>query len=222
MPRVVKNRRSCQSAAVTRADDLVLQRPGDLARTTRRYRLAGSPSTALARLAESAGIAVVTPDQAKQRRSSKPFVVIADDSFVVYQPWKSLLTTPEGAVVEDVQVGPALVGRVLSTGEGCVVEVQARAFAPTPRQRLRIGAMLGGSALLLLAMLVAAGPNPILLAIVGAIAMGTGVGVLAYRRGDRRQDIRDLHAIVERAFGPLELPLGDAGPHRGNRGTREP
>jgi hypothetical protein len=193
-------------------------KPRELAPTSRRYRLAEPPAAALARLAEASGVEVVSPTDARSRRSSNPFVVIGEAGFVLYQPWQARLVTPEGALIEDLRVGPAVVGRVEADPDGnpggCLVSVRVRPYAPTPRQWLRMAVSLTGTGLLFAAMLLAAGPHPLLLLVAVAITVASGIGLRNYQRDQRRQDIRELLAVVERTFAPRELPAGDRGPHR--------
>ena len=190
--------------------------PAALERTERRYRLPGSAAAALQRLGEAVGVVFGSRAEARQRRSTKPFVVIEGDRFELYQPWESALITPEGAIVEDLTIGPAVVGRVVADegADTCVLEIQPRRYAPTPRQAARLTLATSTAGAALLAMVLAAGPQPLLFALAGLVTLGTAVGLLAYRRAERRRDLHELLALVERTFGPLELPPTDPSPHR--------
>lgn len=80
--------------------------------------------------------------------------------------------------------------------------------------RVKLGAIALGSFAVLVAMIAAAGAHPVLLGLAGMSLLGVLGSVLFYQHRQRSQDIRDLLAIVERTFAPLELPPGEDAPYR--------
>ena len=63
-------------------------------------------------------------------------------------------------------------------------------------------------------MVVIANAHPIALALAALMGGGSLWSIFFYDHRRRAKDIRDLLAVVERTFGPLELPSGDEIPYR--------
>lgn len=111
-------------------------------------------------------------------------------------------------------VGPAVTGRLASTPRGSRLDVRVRRYAPAPAQRSKLGAVALGTVAVLVAMMAAVGIHPVLLGLAGVTILGVLTSVIFYGHRRRSQDIRDLMAIVERTFGPLELPSAEDAPYR--------
>lgn len=181
---------------------------------SRRYELATSPGAVVEMLRE-AGCRVLTPKQAARARGPKPFAVATGEGFVLYKPWRSGHDGPNEAMFSgDFTVGPAVEGRVVATPRGARLELRARNFAATPDQRTR--AFMGVLSWLAFAVAPFAigGLHPAALALSAFIFVGGIASTLIHDRKRRAQDLRELLAIVEGCYGPLELPEADPAPHR--------
>ncbi len=194
-----------------------LQRTGVRSPATtglRSYALAKTPRDVLELLRASSTPPVLSPAQAERTSGNEPFIVLTDDGFTLFQPWRLRVTTPEGVSGEELAIGPAVVGRLVETPRGCRLDLRVRRYAPVPAQRRRLRRitviMLG----VLTAMVAATSAHPLLLGLAGVTIAGLMASLLLHRRQQRSRDVRDLLAIVERTFGPLELAASDDDPHR--------
>ncbi len=184
----------------------------------RSYELAKTPQEALDLLRTPSNPPILSPEQAIPVTGSEPFVALSDMGFTIYKPWRFRGTSPEGVRGEDIAVGPAVAGRLVATPRGSRLDVRVVKYAPTPGQRFSLGLFTSILATLLIFILVVAGAHPVALGLVALMGGGSVGSVLFYRHRRRSQDIGDLLAIVERTFGPRELPSGDDAPHRRDEG----
>lgn len=184
----------------------------------RSYELATTPQEALDLLPAPSNPPILSPEQAMQATGGEPFAVLSDMGFSIYKPWRFRGTSPEGVRGEDIAVGPAVVGRLVATPRGSRLDVRVVKYAPTPGQRFNLGLFTLSLATLIIFILVVADAHPVALALAALMGGGSVGSVLFYQHRRRSQDIGDLLAIVERTFGPRELPSGDDAPHRRNEG----
>jgi hypothetical protein len=195
-----------------------LDRPDNrplVARGKRSYELASTKEAALDLLRAPSSPPILSLAEARRAPvGTKPFIVLSAAGFTIYKPWRFKIQTVEGATGEDLAVGPAITGRLVPTPRGTRVDVRVTKYAPAPAQRRKLGAIAVASTALLIAMVTAVGAHPVLLSLWAVMIVGVMGSILFYRHRRRSQDIRDLLAIVERTFGPLELPSGDDAPHR--------
>lgn len=190
---------------------------GALAGTQRSYALAKTPGEALELLRRPANPAVLSAAEAKRAREAKgndPFFVVDGDGFTLYKPWRALVTAGEALASRDIRIGPAVTGRLTPTARGSRLDVDIRPYAATPAQRLEFIVASLGIAVFVVAPVAIAGAHPIALGISLATLLGVVASVLLYGRRQRSADIRELLAIVERTFGPLELPEASDAPRR--------
>ena len=180
----------------------------------RTYALAQSTTDALAILRSRSDVPVLAEDEARRSRPGEPFFVIRGDTFTLYQPWSRRVVTPEGAPGDSLELGPAVVGRLVADGPGSRLEVYVRPYAPTPAQSRPFLLTVSGYLLLVATIVVAAGFHPLSLAIMGGMTAASAGSILFYRHRQRARDIRNLLAIVERVFGPEERAALDEAPHR--------
>jgi hypothetical protein len=157
---------------------------------------------------------VLTREEAARHRAAGSITVLEPDGFAIFAPWISRITTPEGVSGEELAVGPAVVGRVMSTPRGARVVVGVRRYAPAPSQRARITMLLVVVPTLLLAFPAVTGGHVIALVLSAIVGAGLAGSVLLTRWGERARDIRELLAVVERTFGPHEIDAHDDSPHR--------
>lgn len=168
----------------------------------------------LSLIRRSVGLPVLSEAQSREATPRGSFVVLTDDSFTIYKPWASMRELGrEGALSADITLGPAVVGRVVSEGAGCRVDVHMRPYPPPPSQRTRFAIAVAVFAAFVLAPLVLGGTHPVALGIASISLLG-GVAAPLHRRSDRAQDLRELLATVERVLGPAELGALDDAPHR--------
>lgn len=180
----------------------------------RSYALAKTPEAALELLRAPSNPPVLARDEAKQFKGREPFIVLDPDGFTIHKPWAGRLITPEGVSTDELAIGPAVRGRLVPTPRGSRLDIRVERYAPTPAERLKMTATLAGFAAVCVAMIIGAAGHPIILGLVGVSALGVLSSVLFFRHQQRSQDIKDLLAIVERTFGPLELPETEGSPHR--------
>ncbi|MCA9657973.1 MAG: hypothetical protein KC486_06485 [Myxococcales bacterium] len=188
-----------------------------LARSQRSYALAKAPREALELLRRPSNPPVLTGAQAKrakQATGSDPFFVVDGDGFTLYKPWRALVTAGEALASRDLRIGPAVTGRLTPTARGSRLDVHVRRYAVTPAQRLEFVVACLGIAVFVVAPVAVAGAHPIALGISLLTLFGVVASVLLYNRRQRAADIRELLAIVERTFGPLELPAAGDAPRR--------
>lgn len=183
-------------------------------RRGRSYELAETPESALARLRGPTSPPVLSLEEAKRAADREPFIVLRERAFTLYKPWRARLQSAEAMLTRDVRVGPAVTGRLVATARGARLDVDVRRFAVTPAQRRELAVAALGLAVFIVAPIALAGANPIALGLAAAMLLGVLGSVLLYGRAQRERDIRELLAIVERTFGPLELPAGDGSPRR--------
>jgi len=190
---------------------------GAIAASQRSYALAKAPGEVLELLRRPSNPPVLTDAQARRTKVAKgsaPFFVVDDAGFTLYKPWRALVTSGEGLESHDLRVGPAVTGRLTPTARGSRLDVDIRRYAVTPAQRLEFVLAGLGLALLIVAPVALAGAHPIALGISFMSLFGVLASVLLYGRRQRSKDIRELLAIVERTFGPLELPATGDAPRR--------
>ncbi len=178
------------------------------------YELDKSPDDALDPLRRPSSPPIVTEEQAKRRRSRKPFIMLHDQGFTLFKPWGPRVTVGEAVIPSDINVGPALIGNIRRTARGARLEISVKRFAVTPAQRFEVARAVVGLTAFIIAPLLIAGLNPIAIGFAAFMLFGVLSSVLLYRRRQRADDIRALFAIVEGAFGPLELPAASDSPRR--------
>jgi hypothetical protein len=178
------------------------------------YALAKTPAAALELLQAPSNPPVVSIAEAERRHRREPFIVLEHDGFTIYKPWPERLVSVEGVVAtEHFAIGPAVTGRLVATPRGSRLDVEVKRYAPVPSQRFSLVATTVGLVAGAVAMIVATAAHPIILTLVAICALGLLSSVLFFRHQQRSQDIRELLAVVERTFGPLELPT-EGSPHR--------
>ena len=94
------------------------------------------------------------------------------------------------------------------------LDVGVKKYAVVPSQRLELALAVVGLSAFVIAPVAIAGAHPVALALAAVSLFGVIGSVLFYRRRQRSADIRDLLAIVERTFGPLELSSAGESPRR--------
>lgn len=199
--------------AVSRSLEVV--RPSSVARGSgRSYELGLTPAAALGLLRSSSGYRVVSAEQAEQAQGTEPFIVVGDDGFTIYKPWRSPNGMLEGALTGDIAVGPAVVGQLEPTPRGARLELRVKPYAPPPGEQTSLRLGLGGLAFFVLSPLLLGGLSPITFGLSALMLAFSLAGLVSYQRLQRAQDIRDLLAIAERTFGPRELPAAEDAPHR--------
>jgi hypothetical protein len=186
----------------------------------RRYDLAQTPEELLELLRRDPKLRVLSPEQAKRANKPAPFVILGEAGFTVYKPWPSLVTSGEGVASRDLSLGPAVVGRLVPTARGSRLELTVERYAVLPSQRSELALAGLGLAALVIAPVVLTGAHPVALALSAAGLFGALASVFLHRRRERDEDIRELLALVERSFGPLEL--ASAGESPGRRDQPEP
>ncbi|PRP91137.1 hypothetical protein ENSA5_57970 [Enhygromyxa salina] len=181
----------------------------------RSYELAKTPEAALELLREGAGLRVLSRSQARKAGGTEPLIVVGDRNFTIYKPWRSPRdATPDAALGGDFAVGVAAVGRLVPTPRGSRLELRVKPYAPAPARRVTVGVTVASWVLFVLAPVVLAGPHPVALALSAFMLIGGVASVTLRGRRRRAQEVRDLLAIVEGIYGPLELSRGED-PHRG-------
>lgn len=172
---------------------------------------------------EAAGVPVLRIEESKRVRLRSVYAVVDEQGCVLHAPWRSLgldaRTHELGGGSSDLfEIGPALRLRAVPDGERTRLEVEVAAYAPTSAQRHSLGLWVGGAGLLVAAGAVASGGAAIVVAgiaaVVGGSAVAPFVSLLAGQRRRRQQEINELLALVERVYGPLELPAIDGSPER--------
>lgn len=187
----------------------------------RSYALSGTPQAAMEHFRSSADLHAVSRDEGRSVTGGEPLLVLENEGFTIYKPWGRRIWTPDGVATDEIAIGPAVVGRLTATPRGCELEMRVKKFGPAPSQRRKLRTVALGTSVVGLAMLVATAAHPIALALVGVSLAGILGSVLLYGRRQRNRDIRDLLSIVERTFGPLELPAAEGAPHRRDDQTDE-
>lgn len=190
---------------------------GAIAVSQRSYALAKAPGEALEALGRPSNPPVLTDAQAKRAKvaqGSDPFFVVGDAGFTLYKPWRGLISSGEGLASHDLRVGLAVTGRLTPTARGSRLDVDIRRYAVAPAQRLEFVLAGLGLSLFVVAPVAIAGAHPIALGISLMTLFGILASVLFYGHRQRSADIRELLAIVERTFGPLELPAAGDAPRR--------
>ena len=190
---------------------------GAIAVSQRSYALAQAPREALELLRRPSNPPVLTDAQArgaKVAKGSDPFFVVDEAGFTLYKPWHGLISSGEGLVTHDLRVGLAVTGRLMPTARGSRLDVDIVRYALAPAQRLEFVFAGLGLAVFIVAPVVIAGAHPIALGISLMTLIGVLASVLLYGHRQRSADIRELLAIVERTFGPLELPAAGDAPRR--------
>ncbi len=180
----------------------------------RSYELDRSPEEAIEPLRRRSKPPILNEEQAAKRRSLSPFIMLNEAGFTLFKPWGPRVTVGEALFPTDITVGPALVGRMRRTARGARLEISVKRFAITPAQRFEVARAVVGLGAFILAPIVFAGLNPVALAFAAFMLFGVLGSVLLYRRRQREDDIRELLAIVEGAYGPLELPAASDSPRR--------
>ncbi|MEZ4384029.1 MAG: hypothetical protein R3A79_22035 [Nannocystaceae bacterium] len=188
--------------------------PGPLVRVQRSYALAEPPDAAIELLRRPDNPPVLSHAEAKQAKGGDPFFVVDGAAFTLYKPWLPLVTSGEGLASRDLRIGPAVHGRLTPTARGARLDVAIRSYALTPAQRREFFLAGLGIALFIVAPVAIAGAHPIALGISLVTLVGVLASLLLQGRRQRAADIRDLLAIVERTFGPLELPEASDAPRR--------
>ena len=186
----------------------------------RSIELALGPKQAMDRLRETIRVPVFDLNQARAYRGTSPFAMVEGDGFTIYAPWLTVRTA--GLDAGDLAIGPAVTGKVVASDRGSRVEVRVVPYAPSPSQRARVHGVGLGLVGLAIAIVALAPAHPIAWILAGLILGSVGVSLLFRERRRRQNDIRELLALVEGVYGPLELPAGDDSPHRREeRGPRE-
>lgn len=180
----------------------------------RAYELAKTPEQALDCLRRDPSAPVLSLDRARRVKTRAPFIVLNEAGFTVYKPWPTLVSSGEGVASRDLSVGPAVVGRLAPTARGSRLVIDVERYALLPSQRSDFTLACLALAALVIAPVALTGAHPVALAFAAAGLFGALASVFLYRRRERDEDIRELLALVERSFGPLELASAGESPGR--------
>lgn len=147
-----------------------------------------------------------------------------DGSVVLHAPWQASDGRARpgdhlGGMGNDTfEIGPGLRLRTRGEGTATRLDVEVLEYAPSGGQRRNLGLWLGGAGVLIAAGFVVSGGSlgvaAGIVAVVGGSGMAPFVALVATQRRKRQQEIKDLLALVERIYAPLELPAVDGSPER--------